>query len=110
MLRADRDFEDRRRGWEAQGEVVRHLLRVVEFVRYGFVVDDGYVGVLGVGFVDQRNCCLVVFAGHCESREFFKGKRGYRAVEFEREHRLMELGQGMRLFIFNSSDKESIRI
>ena len=52
MLRADCDFENWRGGGTAEGEVMGHLLRIMEFVGYRVVVFYGDGGVEGVGFVD----------------------------------------------------------
>lgn len=41
-----------------------HFLSVVKLVWNVIAIDDGDVGVLGVGFVDQGDGCLVVLCCH----------------------------------------------
>lgn len=43
-----------------------HLLGIVELVGYVSAIDDCYLGVLSVGFIDEGDCCFVVFGGHGE--------------------------------------------
>lgn len=69
VLRPDGHLEDRGGGGRAQREVVRHLLRVVELVRRLAPVLDAGVGVLGVRFVDERDCRFVVAGCHGEAGE-----------------------------------------
>lgn len=58
MLGTDGDFEDWRGVRSSEGEVMRHLLGVVQFVGYVDAVYDCDFGILGVGFVDQGDSGL----------------------------------------------------
>lgn len=44
---------------------MRHLSGIVELVRDVFSIDDSYVWILSVRFVDEEDCYFVVFCCHC---------------------------------------------